>query len=163
LWDLPDDLTERATRYSVLMPMRLAGTIRLGERGKTTADVVADGSIMGGRLVADGRLDGGLANWRAAPADLSITVDSPDVVQTLNALTARSGAPAPERRERPGQFFMKAVGVPANGMLTTSTVKATGLYLAYDGNVGIAADGAHSFNGDVRVSSREFGDIMAIA
>ena len=163
LWDLPDNVTEQVARYAALMPMRLAGTIRLGERGKTTADILADGSLLGGRLAADARLDGGLANWRAASTDLAITVDSPDVVQALNALAVRSGGPAPERRERPGQFFVKAVGVPANGMLTAATVKAAGLYLAYDGKVGLAADGTHSFNGDVRVSSRELGDVMAIA
>ncbi len=163
LWDLPDDQAEQAKRYVPLTPMRLAGTVRLGDRGKTSADIQADGSVMGGRLVANARLDGGLANWRASDTDIAITIDSSDVVQTLNALAARVGSPAPERRERPGQFFVKAVGIPANGMLTTATVKAAGIYLAYDGNVGVAAGGARSFNGDVRVSSRELGDIMAIA
>ena len=39
LWDLPDDLSGQAMRYVALAPMRLAGTIRLGERGKTSADI----------------------------------------------------------------------------------------------------------------------------
>ncbi len=163
LWDLPADLSKQAMPYVALAPMRLAGAIRLGERGKTSSDIHADGSIEGGRLVATARLDGGLGNWREANADLALTLDSSDVVQAFDNLTTHTASAPAEPRERSGEIFVKAVGVPASGLLTTATVKAPGLFFAYDGSVGLPADGAHTFNGDVRVSSRELGDILAIA
>ena len=113
--------------------------------------------------MATARLDGGLGNWRAAAGDMTLTLDSSDVVQAFDNLTTRTASAAAEPRQRSGEIFVKAVGVPASGLLTTATVKAPGLFFAYDGNVGLPADGAHTFDGDVRVSSRELGDILAIA
>lgn len=163
LWDLPEDLSAQAMRYAGLAPLRLAGTIRLGERGKTAADIFVDGSIQGGRMVGSARLDGGLANWRDAGADFALTIDSPDVVKAFDTLATRSTSTRAQPRERAGEIFIKSVGVPASGLLTAATVKSAGLFFAYDGSVGLAKDGGETFDGDVRVSSRELGDVMALA
>jgi hypothetical protein len=52
LLDLRDDAREQAVRLSALAPLRIAGTVHLGERAKGAADISADGSAQGGRLTA---------------------------------------------------------------------------------------------------------------
>ncbi len=163
LWDLPEDSSAQAMRYAALAPLRLAGTIRLGQRAKGTADIFADGSLQGGRVVASARLDGGLENWRNGAADLALTIESPDVVQTFDQLSGRASASVTEPRQRAGEIFLKAVGTPAKGLLAAATVKASGLFFAYDGRVVLPAGDTRNFDGDVRVSARELGDVMALA
>ncbi len=98
----------RPTASRRLAPMRVAGTVRLGERQPGAADIAADGSVQGsGRLVLTALLDGGLGNWRNAPADITATIDSPDVTPVVNGLGARARshrAPAATRRRRARSF-----------------------------------------------------------
>ncbi len=68
-----------------------------------------------------------------------------------------------EPRQRAGEIFFKAVGTPAKGLLAAATVKASGLFFAYDGRVELPAADVRNFDGDVRVSARELGDVMALA
>ncbi len=163
LWHLSEDDSRQAMRYGELAPMQLAGTIRLGQRAKGAADIFADGSMEGGRVVATARLDGGLENWRNAGADLAMTIQAPDIVDTFDRLAARASRPVSEARQRPGEIFIKAVGTPASGMLAAATVKASGLFFAYDGRVEMPAADARKFDGDLRISAGEIGDIMALA
>lgn len=161
---LSDNAAEDARRYAGLTPMRLAGTIDLGGRSAGTADINADGTIEGGRVVASARLDGGLDNWRSGRADLTLTLMSPDVVRAFDDLTARgASAGAGASAQRPGEIFFKAVGIPAAGMLANATVKSSGLFFAYDGTMTLPEEGNRHFDGDVRVSSREIGNVMALA
>ena len=93
------------------------------------ADIRADGQTDGGRVVATVRLDGGLANWRNAGADIDLTMRAADVVQALDSLGARVSATA-SQPQRPGEIFLKAVGTPAQGLLATASVKAARLSAA---------------------------------
>ncbi len=162
LAELPEDMTERAMRYVAFAPVRLAGAIDLGKRAPGAADIRADGETEGGRIVAAVRLDGGLANWRNAGADIELAMQPADVVQAFDSLAARASSPAAQT-QRPGEIFVKAVGTPGQGLLASASVKAAGLFLGYDGHVALPADGAGTFEGEVRISARDLGDAMAIA
>ena len=72
LAELPDDVSAKAMGYAAFAPARLAGAIDLGVRAPAAADIRADGQTDGGRVVATVRLDGGLANWRNAGADIDL-------------------------------------------------------------------------------------------
>src|SRR5262249_20111114 len=104
LWELPDDLAIQAAGYDGLAPMRLAGTVRLGERGTASTDIRADGSVVGGRFQAVAKLDGGIGHWRAGGADMELTVDASDVVHSFGVLAGR--AASGEARERKGEVFI---------------------------------------------------------
>ena len=162
LAELPDDVSAKAMGYAAFAPARLAGAIDLGVRAPAAADIRADGQTDGGRVVATVRLDGGLANWRNAGADIDLTMRAADVVQALDSLGARVSATA-SQPQRPGEIFLKAVGTPAQGLLATASVKAAGLFFGYDGQVALPADGANKFDGEVRVSALNLGDTLALA
>ena len=162
LAELPDDVSAKAMGYAAFAPARLAGAIDLGVRAPAAADIRADGQTDGGRVVATVRLDGGLANWRNAGADIDLTMRAADVVQALDSLGARMSATA-SQPQRPGEIFLKAVGTPAQGLLATASVKAAGLFFGYDGQVALPPDGANKFDGEVRVSALNLGDTLALA
>lgn len=162
LAELPEGASEKVTRYAALAPARLAGGIELGVRAPGAADILADGETVGGRLTGAARLDGGLAKWRGAGADIELTLQATDVVQAFDSLAARA-SPVGAQPPRPGEIFVKAVGTPGDGLLASASIKTAGLFFGYDGNVALPPDSAATFDGEVRVSARDLGDALAIA
>ena len=67
-----------ARRAQAMAPLRLAGSMSLGARTPTSADLVLDGELNGAGVKLNARLDGGPAGWRTGPADLTALVESAD-------------------------------------------------------------------------------------
>ena len=165
LIDPPEDVRGQAETFSSLAPMRIAGALQLGVRQPGAADVTIDGSAQGGgRVVANAMLDGGLGNWRAAPADISLTVDSTDVSRIVASLSARGAAHAPTAdAAQAGQVFVKAVGTPAKGMTVSASAQGPALFFGYDGRVVLPGEGGRGLDGDLRISARALSEAMAVA
>ena len=169
LIDPPEDVRAQAETFSSLAPMRIAGALQLGVRQPGAADVTLDGSAQGGgRVVANAMLDGGFGNWRAAPADISFTVDSTDVSRIVASLSARGVANGPSigasmGASQAGQVFVKAVGTPAKGMTVSASAQAPALFFGYDGNVVLPGEGGRGLDGDLRISARALSEAMAVA
>jgi uncharacterized protein involved in outer membrane biogenesis len=158
------ELPEASHAYGILAPMRLAGSLNLGERQPGAADVLVDGSAHGsGRLVLSARLDGGLGNWRDAPADISATVDGTDIATVLEALGSRAQQHASTTQAHPGEVYFKAVGIPSNGMTTTAAARGQSMFLGYDGKVAFPASAPRALDGELRVSAASFNDAISAA
>ncbi|MGI9403633.1 MAG: AsmA-like C-terminal region-containing protein, partial [Hyphomicrobium sp.] len=161
LVDLPEENKDAAMRLADLAPLRLAGTIKLGERNDGAADIFVDGTVQGGRVVATAHLDGGLRHWRQQGADFSASIESPHASRLLASLSGRKiNAPS---QARAGEIFVKAVGTPVDGMRAMATVRAPGLALAYEGQLALPAEGSTKFDGEVHLSSRDLGSVLALA
>lgn len=166
LFDLADETRRQAETLAGFAPLRLAGTVQLGARQPQSADVVIDGSVQNaGRLVLTALLDGGLDNWRMAPADITATIDSSDVAAAWQGASSGGAAASAPSNGSPhaGQIFLKAVGTPIKGMTSTASVKAPALFLGYDGRITLPEDGSRGIDGELRVAARGLGDAMAIA
>lgn len=164
LFDLTDDARRQIDSFSPLAPMRLAGTVQLGMRQSQSADVSIDGNVQnGGRFVMTALLDGGLDHWRAAPADISATINGSDIAGILAGLGARAGSVRSGASRQAGEIFLKAVGTPVKGMTATASAKAPMLFLSYDGRVALPEDGSHAIDGELRVAAHGLGDAMAVA
>lgn len=164
LFDLADDSRRQAETLAAFAPLRIAGMVQLGGRQPQSADVSIDGSVQdGGRLVMKALLDGGLDDWRTAPADITAMIDSSDVAAVWQGVSARASTGAEAGSPHAGEIFLKAVGVPAKGMTATASVKAPALFLGYDGRITLPDDGSRSIDGELRVAARGFGDAMAVA
>ncbi len=165
LFDMPEKTRQQADAFATLAPMRIAGTVRLGERQPGSADLAADGRVQaGGRLIATALLDGGLGNWRNAPADITATIDTPDVAAFVvglgsRATTAQPVAGAPQA----GEIFLKAVGTPSKGMTASASAKAPALFFGYDGRIVLPDDGSRGLDGELRISARGLSDAMSVA
>ncbi len=165
LFDLPEETRHQVDAFATLAPMRIAGTVRLGERQPGSADLAADGSVQtGGRLIVTALLDGGLGNWRNAPADITATIDSPDVAPIVIGLGSRASAARPVASPpQAGEIFLKAVGTPAKGMTASASAKAPALFFGYDGRIVLPDDGSRGLDGELRVSARGLSDAMSVA
>jgi hypothetical protein len=164
LFDLPEDDRRQIDALSALSPMRLAGAVQLGRRLPQSADVSIDGRVQdGGRFVLTALLDGGLDNWRSAPADITANISAFDVAAVLAALGARNTVERQNGAPQAGDIFLKAAGIPTKGMTATVSAKAPTLFLAYDGRVTLPEDGNRVVNGEVRVAARGLGEAMAVA
>ena len=165
LFDLPEETRHQVDAFATLAPMRIAGTVRLGERQPGSADLAADGSVQtGGRLIVTALLDGGLGNWRNAPADITVTIDSPDVAPIVIGLGSRASAARPVASPpQAGEIFLKAVGTPAKGMTASASAKAPALFFGYDGRIVLPDDGSRGLDGELRVSARGLSDAMSVA
>ena len=161
LLGLPEDEKDVAMRLADLAPLHLAGTINLGQRNDGTADIALDGTVQGGRVVATALFDGGLRGWSQQGADFTASIESPHVARLLTSLSGRQiNAPS---QARSGELFVKAVGTPANGMGAMATVRAPGLALAYEGRLRLPKESPTTFDGEVHLSSRDFGSVLAFA
>lgn len=152
-----------ALRWAGLVPMQLAGAIDFGQRTEASADVSLDGAVQGGRLVADFKFDSGLRQWRQSHADVTVTIQTRDIVRSLSDL---GGAPArvtDEGVRRGGEIFLSAIGTPDDGLLASANVQAVGLSLVYEGSVRFPADGGRELDGEMRMAARELSDIMSLA
>jgi hypothetical protein len=158
---------DAARRLGDLAPLRVAGTLSLGERAPAAADLSVDGTVHGGRVSTSARFDRGPEGWLRAPADVTLTAESPDVERLLGMLLPAARAPRPNARQassapRPGQVFVKVVGTPAQGLVSLATVKAEALSLAYDGRIAVSAAATAELDGRLQITSERLGSVLAL-
>lgn len=150
--------------FARLAPFRLAGTVNLGSRSPTAADLKLDGIVRGGRLTASIDLDGGFAAWRTAPAAISARLEAPDIDQASAALLglppSASGAASPPR---PGMIVARAVGAPHDGLLSFAAIQSDGVNVDYSGRILLPPDAALGLSGDVKVSARDSRTLLHLA
>lgn len=159
-----DDGTQAADldRLARLAPLRLDGTLKLTGGANNASALAVDGTLGGGRLTAQLRLDGGRSQWRTRPLDIQVTAESPDVAQLVATLfDARFKAEAEE--PTPGRAVLKATGVPAEGLLALADVTAEGLALGYRGEVRLPAPGETGFEGDLQIAAEDARVALALA
>src|SRR5690606_21047594 len=127
LLDVEGDSTDGLSRIAGLAPFRLAGTLRLDGGPTNATALTVDGTLGGGRLTASLRLEGGRARWRTSPLDLAATIDSPDVARLAATLFAADITGRPAEPAKSGRVVLKAVGVPADGLLSFADATGEGL------------------------------------
>ncbi len=160
LIDLPADVTQSLTRWSVLTPWRVATTFSFGERLTEAVDVTLDGILRGGRVVAEARIDAARGDWRAAPADITAQIDTPDVYGFLDQI---SGTKSKDAEPRPGKVFVKAAGKAADGLVSVAELSAETVELEFNGRVVVPNEGAASAKGDLRVAANDLRRVMTLA
>lgn len=163
LLDLEGGAIEDLARIADLAPFRLAGALRLTGSASHASALAIDGTLGGGRLAASLRLDGGRAQWRTSPLDLTATIDNPDVaglVATLFGAPVKSGGPAAGKS---GRVVVRAAGVPAEGLLSFAEAKADGLSLGYRGHVRLPKLGETGLDGTLTVAASDARVALALA
>jgi uncharacterized protein involved in outer membrane biogenesis len=145
----------------------------------TAMDLTLDGALLGRRLMAVLRLDGGLDGWRTAPLDATLTLDGPDfprLVQlfklddlavgpvTLAATTASDVKPGDVRSESFGQgrLSVKIVGRSASELLADIRFNDDGVDWSFTGRAS-ALGGPLSADGEVRITAADLERAIAQA
>ncbi len=149
-------------RLAALGSGKAAGLIRLGERGKGTADVSLDGTLAAARVVGHAEFDNGLRAWRTAASKIQVAAKSAD----LSAILAGLGAPERVRASapvRPVELVFATSGALATGAATLFDVSSEGLNVVFNGTAHWP-DAKPSFaEGSLNVKAREVRDVLALA
>lgn len=155
----------RVDQLRDMVPLRLAGEVALGQRGAQSVDITADGTAMRGRISLKANMDGGLAgDWRRLPAEFTLSGESMATSQLMALMFAQdvrtdAGAHGDAMR---ASVAIKAVGVPADGMVTDGALSREGLSLAYNGRVRIGEDTVPKLSGTAEVAADRLGDVLAL-
>ncbi len=160
LVDLPPDVDAKLNRWSGLTPWRVATTFSFGERKGTAVDVTLDGTLRGGRVVAEARIDAARGEWRTAPADITAQIETPDVYGFLDQV---SGTKSKTGDARPGKVFVKAAGTAADGLVAVAELSAETVELEFNGRVRVPDTGLATAKGDIRVAAQDFGRVLTLA
>jgi hypothetical protein len=150
--------------FGRLAPLRLAGTLNLGARVPSAADLKLDGTVRGGRLVASVNLDGGFAAWRTAPAGVTARIEAPDVDQAASAMIGLSPAAGTAASgSRPGLLVFRAAGTPQDGLLSFAAIQSDGIKLDYSGRLSFPPDAPVALKGEAQIASRDARTLLHLA
>lgn len=163
LFDVPE--SKRVRQLQDMLPLRLAGTIALAQRTPAAIDVNAGGTALGGRISVRANLDGGLLDdWRHSPTEITLSGEDMGTARLLALVFARSSSThhADGGDTMRANVAIKAVGVPADGLVTDAALTRDGLSLAYNGQATISADTVPKLSGTAEVAGDRLGDVAAL-
>ena len=161
LLGIPEAFRPDARRSQTMAPLRLAGSMSLGARTATSADVVLDGELNGASVKLNVRLDGGAAGWRTGRADLTALVESADG-SVIAALLAPGRSAGGGGNPIAGRLLVKASGVPAQGLAALASMDAGGLTLGFRGQV-ISAEHGNSLSGELEIKTADGARVATLA
>ena len=144
----------------------------------TAVDLTLDGALLGRRLMAVLRLDGGLDNWRNAPLDATLTLDGPDfprLVQLLKLEDFRIGPVSATADGKPdpsvnaqsgtnafglntfgqGRLSAKIVGRSAQDVLADVRFNDDGIDWSFAGRASIPPNGPWDADGEIRITAAD--------
>jgi hypothetical protein len=160
LLDLSDDVEAKVARWGRLTPWRFATTFSFGERKSEAVDVSLDGTLRGGRVVGEARIDAGSGAWRSAPADITVRIATPDVYGFLDMISetkSKDGTAA-----RPGKLFVKAAGKAEEGLVSVVELDAETVQLEFNGRVRVPETNTLAAKGDIRVDAQDLSRVLAL-
>ena len=149
-----------------LFPLRLAGSVHIGERSDGKLDIAFDGSSGGarGRIGGELRLDGGLVRWRDQPFDLALTAEAADAVTISTLLGLGGSAPLASRKASAGgRLVLKAAGTPATGLATFASLDGEALSAIYQGRTVLPADAPRRLDGTATIAARDARQLLSLA
>ncbi len=152
-------------RAAALVPVHMAGRLRIGEPGAGTYDVAFDGNLGPTRASGSARLDGldGKAdNWRNAKSDIAITLEGGDIGRMIEQLAPPSWRPAPANSRQPGRIAFRGIGTPRSGLISLATLETAGLATEYRGRVSTTDTAKLALEGELRLASTDIGQSLAL-
>ena len=145
-----------------LTSAKLAGLIRLGNRGPGSADVTVDGTLQNARVGGSAEFDGGLQGWRSAASRVRLTARAPALASLMSALGVNEPVPSvPSAHE--AELVFASTGKMMEGAAATVSISAPGLTSQYDGTFALPVDAPVHVAGTARVAAENARDALIAA
>ena len=151
-----------AARLARLGAGKVAGLIRLGERGKGTADITLDGTLASARVAGSAEFDSGLKAWRTAPSRVRVSAKASDLGKLVTAIGAADHLTV-SGMDRPAELVFATTGPLATGAVTLIDVTSDGLQSAFSGTTQWAEAKDAAADGVVTFKAREMREVLALA
>ncbi|MEQ1653735.1 MAG: AsmA family protein [Hyphomicrobium sp.] len=149
-------------RFAQAGSARLAGLVRIGARGKSTADVSVDGTVQTARITGQADFDGGLSGWRADPSRVQITARAQGLAELLTAFGVELGGVAqPSAHE--AELVFASTGTLSSGAATLFGITAPGFEVDYNGRLAAPEAAPASLAGLLRLKANDVRDALAVA
>ena len=149
-------------RFAALGSARVAGLVRLGERGKGFADVSFGGDVKGAQVSGQAQLDGGIANWRTVPSRIAANIKATSLDPILLALGTELPASA-AYKARPAGVTIASSGIFASDATALAEIKAEGLDGMFSGHVVWPEKSPLDFDGTVKLKAKDLGEVLGFA
>jgi uncharacterized protein involved in outer membrane biogenesis len=161
----PEDSEPPGAWVRMLAPMRLAFVTRFGASGGAAAEVIVDGTALGGRLAGTLLLDQGFSRWRDARLEANLAAEGSGAVRLVSQwLTDGPQSEPPSVDERtPTRLLAKAAGVPGKELAVIVTAGLGMGELSFKGRAIFDAAAAARFNGEAEVALPQASEAFALA
>ncbi len=155
---IPQQLRPSLRRADAVTPLKLAGNLLIGAQGMPAFDLSLDGMAASSRLTIKVSLDGARGPWREQRVDIAASLDgagaSKVLAQVLPDMLA--GEPA-SSTPTAAVATLKAIGVPARGLVSLATFDAAGLGGEFRGRVAIDDTATVAIDGETRLTADDLG------
>ena len=151
-----------AERFAALGNARVAGLVRLGDRGKGFADLSFGGEVKGAQVSGQAQLDGGIAGWRSQPSRVTINVSAASLEPIQLALNGQA-LPGNSGKPRPAVVTIASSGIFGSGAAAHAEIKSEGLEAVYAGNVVWSEASPFAFDGNLKLKARNMAEAFGLA
>jgi AsmA-like C-terminal region len=149
-------------RLAALNSAKVAGLVRLGERGKGMADASIDGTISTARITGQTEFDGGLGAWRTAPSRFNVTLKADDLGGVLAAL-GQPVPPSSPAAAQPAELIFASSGTLAATAATFVDIKSKDMDLVFNGSATWPEVKPATYAGMVKLKARDVRQALALA
>ena len=149
-------------RLAALNSVKVAGLVRLGERGKGMADASIDGTIGTARITGQTEFDGGLGAWRKAPSRFNVTLKADELSGVLSAL-GQTLPPSSAAAAQPAELIFASTGTLAATAATFVDIKSKDLDVVFNGSATWPDVKPATYAGVVKLKTRDVRQALALA
>ena len=164
LADAPPQWHPAARREELLLPLRLAGRLSLGDAQPGSRDLSFDGVLAQSRVSGTARIEAKGDSWRDHRIDLALSLDGADaarLVELASPGTLGAGGAAAGSRT-PGRLSLRGIGTARTGLVSLASFDAQALTGEYRGRLVVNDDATVAVDGNVRVVSTDAGAALAM-
>ena len=149
-------------RFAAAGSGKVAGLVKLGERGKSSVDVSASGVIGANRVSADAAFEDGLRNWRVAPSRWTVRADFPSIA-AIGKLTGGLADAATPGSGKPVEAVLVSAGNLETGATALTRITSEGFSGTFNGTVKWpVASNALAAVGAAYVKANSAPDVLAL-
>ena len=161
-------------RAAALVPLHMAGRLRVGEAGAGIYETAFDGNLGPTRTSGSARFDPAGESWRDGRADVALTLDGGDVgrlmeqiaPETWNPTGSPTGSPigaATAQARPPGRIVLRGIGTPKAGLVSLANVETAGFAAEYRGRLRVTDNAQLGVEGDLRFAVTDLAQTLALA
>lgn len=155
---LDDAMLPSAARAKLLLPLRIAGRMRLSDAGADAFAAGFDGTAGSQRISGTLKTDGAGDSWRDWKLDAAATIDGPQARSVLDLVAPERlqlGTSSSQGSEGPGRLSVRTIGTAKSGLVSLLAFDAQGLAAEYRGKLAVTDAAKPKVDGQLRLVTND--------
>lgn len=147
---------------NALPSLQIAGLVKLGQRGPSSADLTFGGTAGAARLSGDAGFEGGFTGWKTAPVRFMASAHGGDVSQLLGLIGTDPDV-LKGLKSRQGDGTVAVSGLLVDGAKTYADVNAEGLTASISGTLKLTPSNTFAHSAAGTIKARDVREALALA